>query len=89
MYHTRTQRIAGVLHMAMGQVYELGLKYPQPIERQDVITYDMNRSAEMPLNGVIRTPDEMRAYLGCFMLASMYVLHFSADFLHLVLNFRP
>ena len=89
LYHTRRQRITGILHMAMGLVYDLGLRYPQPIEKQDIITHQMNRAAEMPLNGGVRTSDEMRAYLGCFMLASMYVLYLSIDFLILVLNFKP
>jgi hypothetical protein len=89
LYTTSIKRITGILHMAMGLVYDLGLRYPKPIENQDIIIYDINRSAEMPLNGVIRTPDEMRAYLGCFMLASMYVLCLSVNVLHLVLNFKP
>lgn len=78
LYHTPRQRITGILHMAMGLVCDLGLRHPQPSETQDIITYQMNRAAEMPLNGGVRTPDEMRAYLGCFMLASMYALYLSS-----------
>ena len=55
----------------MGLVSDLGLKNPQLKEKRDVIGYTINSETRIEQNGEVHSPDEKRAFLGCFMLASM------------------
>ena len=69
--HSHIKKVTSVLHLAMGLVSDLGLKNPQLKEKRDVIGYTINSETRIEQNGEVHSPDEKRAFLGCFMLASM------------------
>lgn len=71
--------MTSVFHLAIGLVYDLNLKSPLPKEKQNIIGYTMNPTTNLKPNGEIHTPEEMRAYLGCMMLASAYDILYLSD----------
>lgn len=69
-HHSGIPRLTSVLNLAVGLVGDLGLKNAPSDEKQDLLAHAMGHAT---IHNVIHTPNEKRAYLGCFMLASTYV----------------
>lgn len=62
------------LHLTLSLLSDLGLKSPHSREKKDLLLYVINHGTKPRQSDEVQvhSPDEMRAFLGCLMLASMY-----------------
>lgn len=63
--------LTNILQLTLGLMFDLGLKAPRSYDEEEHFGYAMPNADDHTTKKEINIPEEQRAFLGCFFLASV------------------